>query len=139
MDRKLRKREYLESPPNMGVFKIEHIESGKVFVASGRNLRGIMNSHRFQLKSGTHKNYALQTDWNQFGEGAFEIEILEDFPPPDLDTAGLNSELLVFEDLWIEKLGATAPKGYNERRISRAERIKRISDDRKRRYENPKV
>jgi hypothetical protein len=73
--RKKLKHSYKESPRPMGVFQIRNLVYEKVFVASGLDLPGIMNRHRFQLTSGIHQNLSLQADWKQLGGYNFAFEI----------------------------------------------------------------
>jgi len=51
-DKKQLKKNYKQSPRPMGVFLIRNNLSGKVFLASGLDLHGTINRHKFQLKNG---------------------------------------------------------------------------------------
>jgi len=55
----------------------------------------------------------LQADWLSFGAEAFTFEMLEELLP--LDDAGYDpgDDLAELESLWIDKLKARAPLGYN--------------------------
>ena len=126
-DRKTVKKKYQAIDPPMGVFLIRNTVSDKVFVAAGRNLQGIINRHRFQLIAGSHPNKSLQTDWSQMGSRNFAFEILEEFIPPhdsDIDEA---KELAFMQKLWMEKLQPFGERGYNEPKLSREEKLRRIS------------
>lgn len=52
-----------------------------MLVASGLDLAGIMNRHRFALNAGTHRNKELEGDWN--GGKSFAFEVVEELIPPD--------------------------------------------------------
>jgi len=104
---------YKQNPPPMGVFRIRHLPSGRVFIASGRNLRGIMNSHQFQLRGGSHPNKALQADWNRDGASAFAVELLDELPALDATGRDARAELAELEALWLEKLQPYGERGYN--------------------------
>jgi len=80
--------------------------SGKVFVSSGRDLSGIMTSHAFQLRADAHKDRALQKDWNELGEGKFDISVLEVLKPKWNLMRDHTEDLKALEKAWVEKLGA---------------------------------
>ena len=72
----------LEKQP-MGVFQIKHIETGKAFIGNSQDLYKAANSQFFQLRIGSHRNEALQQDWNKYGADAFEYSILEELKEPE--------------------------------------------------------
>jgi hypothetical protein len=126
-DRKKLKKNYQQLNVAMGVFLIRNVVADKVFVASGLNLHGIINRHRFQLIAGVHPSKTLQADWSQLGSQNFVFEILEEFTPPDDDTLDEAKELAFMEELWLEKLQPYDARGYNERKLTREEKLKRIA------------
>ena len=125
MDKKDLKREYLETKIPMGVYQIRNLTNEKVFVGSSLNLSGIFNRYKFALVAGNHPNKALQTDWNALGADKFAFEVLEELEA----RAGLDdkAELAVLEDLWLEKLEPYGERGYNERKLTREERLRMIA------------
>jgi group I intron endonuclease len=129
MNKKDLKREYKETRQTMGVSQIRNLTNEKVFVGSSLNLDGILNRHKFALNAGSHQNKALQADWNEFGAENFAFEILEELEPREnLDN---KRELNFLEDLWLEKLQPYGERGYNERKMTREERLRMISANRK--------
>lgn len=60
-----------------GIYKIFHIESGKVYIGSAKNLRVRKNSHHSTLNKNKHENSYLQNAWNKYGVSAFEFHIIE--------------------------------------------------------------
>ncbi|HUI09046.1 MAG TPA: GIY-YIG nuclease family protein [Bacteroidota bacterium] len=115
------KREYKEQPKTAGVFAIRNTVNGKVYLGSSLNLHGPLNSHRFMLATGSHRNPALQKDWKEFGERAFKFEILETVKVKDDPHFNLEDELTLIEQIWIEKLEPFGERGYNtEARIRQA-------------------
>lgn len=124
------KQEYSQSSRPAGVFQIRNLTNGKVFVGSSANLPGIFNRHEFQLKAGGHPNKKLQADWNEFGAENFEFEILEEIVPRETPNYDLRADLEFFEDLWLEKLAPYGECGYNEKKKTRAERLKMIAANR---------
>ncbi len=62
-DRRALTREYKETPRESGVYQIRNLRNGKIFVGAALDIPGKLNSHRFQLRMGSHRNTALQRDW----------------------------------------------------------------------------
>ncbi|HEY6952434.1 MAG TPA: GIY-YIG nuclease family protein [Bacteroidota bacterium] len=115
------KREYKERPKPAGVFQVKNNANGKVLLGSSLNLEGPLNSHKFMLSIGSHKNSALQSDWNKFGPDKFTFEILEVVKVKDDPNFNLEDELTLLEEIWIEKLQPFGERGYNSaKRIRQA-------------------
>jgi len=111
--RKDSKREYRERPQRAGVFMVKNQANGKLLLGSSLNVDGPLNSHRFMLKHGQHRNAALQRDWNSFGADSFTFEILETVTPSDAPGFNLADELTLLEEIWLEKLQPLGERGYN--------------------------
>jgi hypothetical protein len=126
-NKKRLKREYKLNPPPMGVFVIRNMINDKVFVGVSRDLPGIINRHRFQLKMGNHRNARLQADWKEFGDESFAFEILEQLNPSDVPHFDYREELALLEKLWLAKLQPFGDRGYNEPILSREERLRRMA------------
>ena len=107
---------YKQNPPKMGIFQIRHLPTGRVFVVSARNLQGIMNSHRFQLRFGSHPNKRLQADWKADGPDAFAFEVLDELAPVDALGKDAGADLADLESLWLDKLEPYGDRGYNTRK-----------------------
>ena len=107
---------YKLNPPPMGVFQIRHVPSGRIFVVSAQNLAGIMNSHRFQLRTGSHPNKPLQAEWNASGADAFAFEVLDELAPPDGGGQDARADLAALESLWLDKLAPYGERGYHARK-----------------------
>jgi len=112
-------REYKERRPTAGVFAIKNTASGRVLLGSSLNLDGSLNKHRFMLKIGSHRNAALQADWQRHGPEAFTFEILETVAPSDRPGFDVREELALLEEIWIEKLEPFCERGYNQGRTIR--------------------
>lgn len=113
MNKKALLREYKENPRPMGVYQIRNTVNGKLLIGTSVNLPAILNRHQSELRSGGHRNHALQKDWQEFGPAAFEFEILDTLSPseqPDYDPA---NDLRALEELWLEKLSPFEERGYN--------------------------
>lgn len=99
----------------MGVYQIKNTVNGKVLIGSSRNLPGILNRFRSELKLGSCRNSALQNEWEQFGSGAFEFEELEVLEPLDDPAYDPSEDLKILEELWTEKVTPYSDKGYNQK------------------------
>jgi group I intron endonuclease len=107
------KREYRERPREAGIYQIRNRESGKILLGSSRNLHGPLNRHRFALRVGKHANPALQRDFHEQGEDAFDFEILEVVKVKDEPGFSVDDELTLLEEIWLEKLSPFGERGYN--------------------------
>jgi group I intron endonuclease len=111
--RKELNQEYLEKPKPAGVFQVKNTANGKVLLGSSLNLNGALNGHNFTLKIGSHRNKALQQDWDQYGAENFVFEVLEVVQVREDPNFNLSDELTLLEMLWLEKLQPFGDKGYN--------------------------
>jgi len=88
-----------------GIYKIENIVNGKIYIGQSINLYIRLLGHKNTLKSNKHFNRYLQRSWNKYGEDNFTFEILE-----ECDINDLNDK----ERYWIEKYDScNRLKGYN--------------------------
>ncbi len=108
------KREYKERKKPAGVFQVKNTANGKVLLGSSLNLEGPLNSHKFMLTMGSHRNEELQKDWNTYGPGQFVFEILETVKESDDPNFDRNDELTLLEQIWLEKLKPFGERGYNK-------------------------
>ncbi len=108
------KREYKERKKPAGVFQVKNTRNGKVLLGSSLNLEGPLNSHKFMLTIGKHRNEALQKDWNTYGPEAFVFEVLEVVKVKDDPNFNLDDELTLLEQIWLEKLQPVGERGYNK-------------------------
>jgi len=114
MDRKLKIREYKDTPLPMGVYRVRNKINGKTLIGSSVNLPAILNRIKAELRMGIHRNMALQEEWRRFGPEAFEFTELELLEPMDDPAYNPAKDLRVLEELWIEKLSPFGDKGYNK-------------------------
>jgi hypothetical protein len=115
MDRKALIREYKQARRPMGVFQVRNTRNGKCLVATSVDLPSMLNRQRVQLRLGSHANKELQKDWNELGEAAFAIEVLDTLTPPEEPDRDSTGDLKVLESLWLEKLQPFGERGYNAR------------------------
>lgn len=72
-------RTYKERKQLQGIFVIHCEASGEVWCASSPNLDTLQNREWFVLRSGSHRNKAMQAAWNAHGgEASFRYEIVEE-------------------------------------------------------------
>lgn len=117
MDKKEIKRQYKQKPPDMGVYQVKNLASGKIYIGRALDLNGKLNSEKFQLKNGMHMNRELQKDFNDQGEGNFAFEVLDRLPPKASPDHDHGQELKELEEIWLDKLQPYAGKGYNKKKL----------------------
>jgi group I intron endonuclease len=115
-DKKGLKRQYKETLPPMGIYKIENAINGKVLIGSSKNLHGKANSYSFQLRQGTHINRDLQKDFTHFGEDNFTFSVIDILEAKDGPNHDYTDDLVTLEELWLEKIQPYGEKGYNKRK-----------------------
>ena len=69
-----------------GIYKIEIIVKGKLYIGSAKNIEKRKKEHFNALKNNAHKNKHLQNAWNKYGENNFRFSILECVEPTSLIT-----------------------------------------------------
>lgn len=86
-----------------GVYKIKHLESGRVYIGSAVNLAARIKNHRSKLNCGHHINQKLQRAWSKYGPAAFSVRVL---------LVCSKADLLMFEQLCLDGYRA-AKDGFN--------------------------
>jgi group I intron endonuclease len=62
----------------MFIYEIKNTKTGQVYIGqTTQNPLMRWNQHRNRLIIGTHSNYYLQTDWNNYGETVFEFSMID--------------------------------------------------------------
>lgn len=64
--------------PVCGVYKIENLINGKIYIGKSINVGRRWYEHKKELNEGNHINKHLQSSWNKYGEDCFRFELLED-------------------------------------------------------------
>lgn len=67
-----------------GVYVIEHLDSGLLYIGSSKAIYMRWYSHRMELKRGNHHSPRLQNTWTKYGPDAFKFSILEECSPDEL-------------------------------------------------------
>jgi hypothetical protein len=125
------KQEYKQTQRAMGVFLIRNIIKDKIFLAAGLDLEGAINRHKFQLAIGKHPHLELQADWKTLGSTNFAFEILDQMKPPQDPNLDRGKELAFMETMWLQQLKPFDDRSYNERKLNREERLRRIAANRR--------
>lgn len=85
-------------------YKITNIENGSFYIGITTNYEKRRKQHLYQLEQGTHQNYKMLKDYQQFGSAAFTFEIIDELE-------GSEEEAYEHEYQLIQQLEAT--KSYN--------------------------
>ncbi|WP_028593113.1 GIY-YIG nuclease family protein [Paenibacillus assamensis] len=107
------KAAYKEIKTEAGVYQIRNTMNNKRLVVSTSNLRTI-EGKKFQLNMGGHMNKVLQSEWNAYGEAAFEIETLEILKKKEHGYFDEKEELKKLEEKWLNELQPYGEAGYNK-------------------------
>lgn len=94
--------------PKSGIYKIEHIESGKLYIGSAVNLLNRKATHFSLLRNGLHKNSKLQNAFNKHGEDSFVFSVI--LYCKDID-------LVMYEQKAIDSFNSV-DSGYNVLRVA---------------------
>jgi group I intron endonuclease len=115
-DKKKLKDQYKQAIQPMGVYQIKNLANGKIFIGSAQNLTGKINSHRFQLKMGSHMNRTLQKEYAHFGEEKFSFTVLDYLEPQKNPGKDYIADLNLLEEMWKERLQPFGEKGYHQKK-----------------------
>jgi hypothetical protein len=91
--------------PPMGVYAIRNLATGRVDVAASRNVPGAINRALFELRQRSHRNRELQQAWDDLGEQAVRLDVLElvrERTDPAFDH---DAELADLHALWRDEVG----------------------------------
>ena len=87
-----------------GIYLIENVDTGKVYVGSAINIADRWKRHIRLLNRNCHHSIKLQNAWNKYGPDNFSHSILE--------LVGRDS-LVEREQYWLDKYDASGANGYN--------------------------
>jgi len=116
MDKKKIREQYKQTPPDMGVYQVKNLASGRIYIGRAMDLKGKLNSERFQLKNDLHMNKELQKDFNELGADHFSFEALDRLAVKEDPGYDCSVDLRTLEEMWLEKLQPYAAGGYHKRR-----------------------
>lgn len=84
-----------------GIYGIFNVETGRVYVGQGTNLKERRRSHFNLLKRGEHFNKHLQRSYDAHGRDCFLFKMLKDVPPSRRD-------LFYWEQYFVDHYRATS-------------------------------
>ncbi len=109
--RRERIREYKDAFPPMGTYAVRNTATGRVWVGASRNVDGLLNRIRFELKQGSHRNASLAGEWARDGADAFSFEVLDRVKKRDDPAFDYEAELQTMLALWQAELGVGSAGG----------------------------
>ncbi len=112
-DRKSKVRAYKLAFPEMGIYAIRNVQSGRLLIGLSTNLPGSLNRHRTELRFGSHRNPALMKDWKALGEGQFAFEVLEQLKERADPEFNYRAELERCLEAWRSKVPRGSASSYD--------------------------
>jgi len=88
-----------------GIYKIENIKNGKLYIGQSKNIRKRLYEHKRTLNCGNHKNTYLQRSWNKYGEKSFSFIIIE-----ECDKLELSEKEIIYIAMYKSNVSSF---GYN--------------------------
>lgn len=98
------KEAYKQQTFPMGVFQVKNLATGKVLIDHSTNMPATWRRHTTELNFGTHRNKALQQDWNELGADHFAFEVLLDWKPEEDGLADYTKELKQLQRMLLQEL-----------------------------------
>ena len=99
------KEAYKNTKKEMGVYKISSQNSKNTYIGTAKDLKGIMNSIRFQLNLGSYPNKQLQNEWKELGSESFKVEVLDILSySKDETKTDYSGDLKTLAEMWHEKI-----------------------------------
>ena len=113
-----------------GIYLIENIVNGKVYVGSAVDFNERFRVHNYYLSKGSHHSQKLQYAWNKYGEKSFVFKILE--------VIENVTTLLEREQYWLDEYNCVKT-GYNICPVAGSCLGIKRSDETKSRLRNSKI
>lgn len=102
------------------IYKIRNVVNGHFYVGSTVSARVRFQTHRRQLRSGSHHCQPLQRAWDKYSEDAFKFEIVE--------TISDGCDVLKIENRWLGEHHGM-PHCYNVSRVAGAPMTGRVHSE----------
>ena len=105
-ERRERTRTYKDAFPPLGIYAIRNTATGQVWVGASRNVDGMLNRIRFELRMRGHRDASLAQAWARDGSDNFSFEVLDRVKPRTDPAFDYDAELAAMLSLWQAELGA---------------------------------
>ena len=119
-----------------GLYKIECVPTGRVYIGSAVVVQRRLQQHRYALRAGKHDNSRLQRAWDKYGEASFHFShiasALSITSLPQLEQQALDAlfaagnNFNICTNVLLPRLGCTLSVETKEK-ISAAHRGKKLS------------
>jgi group I intron endonuclease len=63
--------------PIVGIYKIENLENGKIYIGESKSIFKRWNTHLTELLAGHHHNKLMQLEFSHWGINSFRFSIIE--------------------------------------------------------------
>lgn len=120
-----------------GIYKIENLIDGKVYIGQSINILRRLADHKSSLKYNRHHNGYLQRAYNKYGKENFDFSIICECEKEDLDELEKYYIMDVYASTNRDK-GYNRENGGNLYKTVSLETKKKISIAGKNRFKNPK-
>lgn len=97
------KREYKESRPTAGVYRIRNGETGRIFIGSSMNVNARINRHKASLFFGSEEVPELSSDWKKYGQDSFTFDVIEMLEGEYDSDDERKGDLALLEQMWFDK------------------------------------
>lgn len=85
-----------------GIYAIINRSNNKFYIGESLDINSRIKKHYFDLKSNTHHNPLLQSDYNKYGESSFEVVVLTPYMSM-IDPLHTKADLLILETAYINR------------------------------------
>ncbi len=108
-----------------GIYKIENIGSGRLYIGSSGNVRKRWKEHLSGLRNNRHENSYLQRSWNKYGEASFIFK--------QIASVEFAENLISVEQFFIDHFqSAKRAHGYNMNPRAESSLGRKLSEEAKR-------
>lgn len=98
-----------------GIYKIENTVNGKCYIGQSEDIGRRIQTHFRALRSGAHYNKHLQSAWDKYGEDAFDVQVVTECDPRDLDETEIRyiREYNAFANGYNMGVGGNSNRGWH--------------------------
>lgn len=111
-DRKAIIQSYKLQSTYYGVIQLTNQINHKIYIEAVPNTKNRWDYYKMNLNNHAYRDSDLQHDWDQYGETAFNLEVLWEEKTDDVEN--LRLELKNLKKEWLTKLQPFGERGYNK-------------------------